>query len=49
MKAYGRMEMKICINELGHKAKMAAMPRCGKKTYKMSRSYSQTIALKLSM
>ena len=31
MKAYGRTGMKICINELGHMTKMAAMPIYGKK------------------
>ena len=30
MKAYGRMGMKICINEMGHMTKMAAMPIYGK-------------------
>ena len=30
MKAYGRMGMKICIHELGHMTKMAAMPIYGK-------------------
>ena len=29
MKAYGRMVMKICINELGHMTKMAVMPIYG--------------------
>ena len=31
MKAYGRMGMKIYINELCHMTKMAAMPIYGKK------------------
>ena len=31
MKAYGRMGMKIYINEMGHKTKLAAMPIYGKK------------------
>ena len=31
MKAYGRMGMKIYINELGLMTKMAAMPIYGKK------------------
>ena len=35
MKAYGRMGMKICINELGYMIKMAAMPIYGKKTLKI--------------
>ena len=30
MKAYGRMGMKIYINELDHMTKMAAMPIYGK-------------------
>ena len=34
MKAYGRMGMKIYINEMGHMTKMAAMPIYGKKTLK---------------
>ena len=36
MKAYGRMGMKIYINELGHMTKMAAMPIFGKKNQKSS-------------
>ena len=36
MKAYGRMGMKIFINELGHMTKMAAMPIYGKKLKKSS-------------
>ena len=32
MKAYGRMGMKIYINELGHMTKIAAMPIYEKKT-----------------
>ena len=35
MKAYGKMGMKTCINELGHMTKMAAMPIYGKKTLKI--------------
>ena len=35
MKAYGRMGIKICINELGHMIKMAAMLIYGKKTFKI--------------
>ena len=36
MKAYGRMGMKIYINELGHMTKVAAMPIYGeKKTLKI--------------
>ena len=34
IKAYGRMGMKICINELGHMTKMASMPTYGKKNFK---------------
>ena len=30
MKAWGRIEMKFCINELGHMTNMAAMPIYGK-------------------
>ena len=30
MKAWGRMEMKIYINELGHMTNMATMPIYGK-------------------
>ena len=36
MKARGRMEMKIYINELGHVTKVAAMPIYGKQTLKLS-------------
>ena len=35
MKAWGRMEMKIYINDLGHMTNMAAMPIYGK-TFKKS-------------
>ena len=35
MKAYGRMGMKIYINELGHMTKTAAMPIYVKKTLKI--------------
>ena len=50
MKAYGRMGMKIYINELGHMTKMAVMPIHGKKTSKIF--FSRTnglIALKHGM
>ena len=43
MKAYGRMGMKIFINELGHMTKMAAVPIYGKKTLKIF--FSRTNAL----
>ena len=36
MNFYGRMGMKIYINELGHITKMAAMPIYGKKIKKSS-------------
>ena len=36
MKAWGRMEMKIYINDLGHMTNMAAMPIYGKTLKKSS-------------
>ena len=49
MKAYGRMGMKICINELGHMIKMAAMLIYGKKFKIFFSRTNELMALKHGM
>ena len=49
MKVYGRMGIKMCINDLGHVTKMASMPKYGKKTLKIFSTTNGLMALKHGM
>ena len=49
MKAYGRMEMKIYTNELGHMTNMATMPIYGKNLKKLLLQKNRLMTLNLGM